>query len=182
MDIEIMEGEAMKKKLTRSEKKHRLETLSLAHQRHPTPSEERFLFILYQVRKYLRLSRDLDIGQIYKQQTIMSNSVSTGYILDFYLPRLSLAYEIDGPSHDKRTEYDQRRDAFVAAKGIETVRYKNREVFADDFRDRLREDVLAQVQFKFPNGSPDLHYDPLPFGTIKESRYLTYMKERHLRQ
>jgi very-short-patch-repair endonuclease len=177
-----MEGEAMKKRLTRSQKKQRLETFSLANQRKPTPSEERFLFILYQVRKYLRISQDLDIGQIYKQQIIMSNSVSTGYILDFYLPRLDLAYEIDGPSHDKQTDYDRKRDSYVAAKGIETVRYKNREVFADGFRDRLREDVLAQVQFKFPNGSPDLHYNPIPFGTIKESRYLTYMKERHIRQ
>ena len=172
----------MNKKLTRSQKARRLQTFSLTNQRRPTPSEEKFLFLLYQVRKYLRLSADLDIGQIYKQQVIMSNSVSTGYILDFYLPRLALAYEIDGASHDNRTEYDRKRDVFVIAKGIETVRYKNHEVFADGFRDRLREDIKAHVQFNFPDGKPDLQYFPMPLGAIKEHRYLSYMKERHLRR
>ena len=172
----------MNKKLTRSQKARRLQTFSLTNQRRPTPSEEKFLFLLYQVRKYLRLSADLDIGQIYKQQIIMSNSVSTGYILDFYIPRLNLAYEIDGASHNNRTEYDCKRDAFVMAKGVETVRYKNDEVFDAGFRDRLREDILAHVQFKFPNGSPDLRYSPIPFGAIRELRYQTHMKERHLRR
>ncbi len=170
------------KKLTRSQKAQRLETFSLQNQQKPTASEARFLFILYQVRKYLRISEDIDIGRILKQQVITSNSVSTGYILDFYLPRLDLAYEIDGPSHDNRTEYDKRRDAFVLAKHVETVRYKNIEVFADSFRDRLREDIKAHLQFKWPDGNPDLHFPQIPIGAIRELRYLSYMKERHLRR
>lgn len=172
----------MKKKLTRSQKAQRLETFSLQNQQKPTASEARFLFILYQVRKYLRITEDIDIGKILKQQVIMSNSVSTGYILDFYLPRLDLAYEIDGPSHDKRTEYDKRRDTFVLAKHTETVRYKNDAVFNDGFRDRLREDIKAHIQFYWPDGKPDLKFSPVPEGSIKEHRYLSYMKERHLRR
>ena len=52
------------------------------------------------------------------------------YILDFYLPTLKLAIEIDGASHNSEhaRTYDQIRDSLAAKKGIRVVRFSNDEV------------------------------------------------------
>lgn len=46
------------------------------------------------------------------------------YVLDFYCDAAKLAVEVDGASHDAgdRPERDERRDAWLAAKGIVTLR------------------------------------------------------------
>ncbi|MCP4135417.1 MAG: endonuclease domain-containing protein [bacterium] len=53
------------------------------------------------------------------------------YILDFYCDERSLAIEVDGPIHDNTIEYDQEKDKFIAALGIRTIRFKNKEVEND---------------------------------------------------
>ena len=52
------------------------------------------------------------------------------YVLDFYCAPLRLAIEVDGHQHgtDEGREHDQRRDAFLAMKGIRTIRFGNHEV------------------------------------------------------
>jgi very-short-patch-repair endonuclease len=42
------------------------------------------------------------------------------YFLDYYCPSLKLAIEVDGDWHDP--EYDARRDAFLAERGIRVLR------------------------------------------------------------
>jgi very-short-patch-repair endonuclease len=46
------------------------------------------------------------------------------YVLDFYCDTVKLAVEIDGQGHDfgNRPQRDERRDAWVAAKDIRTLR------------------------------------------------------------
>ena len=46
------------------------------------------------------------------------------YVLDFYCDEAKLAVEVDGGSHSfgDRPERDQRRDAWLAAKGVQTIR------------------------------------------------------------
>ncbi len=46
------------------------------------------------------------------------------YILDFYCSQARLAIEVDGDSHfaEGAQAYDARRDAWLAAQGIETLR------------------------------------------------------------
>ena len=46
------------------------------------------------------------------------------YILDFYCAEVRLAVEIDGQSHwsAEQEAHDARRDAYLAARGIETLR------------------------------------------------------------
>jgi very-short-patch-repair endonuclease len=46
------------------------------------------------------------------------------YVLDFYCDAAKLAIEVDGSSHDfgDRPERDERRDAWLAAQGIATLR------------------------------------------------------------
>lgn len=46
------------------------------------------------------------------------------YILDFYCHKARLALEIDGSSHEFKVEHDERRDAYMRSRGIETLRFK----------------------------------------------------------
>ena len=52
------------------------------------------------------------------------------YILDFYLPSLKLAIEIDGKSHNSQRAqtYDIIRDSLAAKRGIRVIRFTNEEV------------------------------------------------------
>ena len=50
------------------------------------------------------------------------------YIADFYCHELKLIVEVDGDIHDSRQEYDENRDAFLAAGGYAVVRVSNDEV------------------------------------------------------
>ncbi|MBV9868952.1 MAG: endonuclease domain-containing protein [Abitibacteriaceae bacterium] len=53
------------------------------------------------------------------------------YVLDFYCPRLKLAIEIDGPSHDgEEVEvYDANRQALIESYGIHFLRFTNEQVY-----------------------------------------------------
>jgi very-short-patch-repair endonuclease len=52
------------------------------------------------------------------------------FILDFFCARANLAVEIDGISHDMgdRPARDERRDAWLAARSIDTLRIPARDV------------------------------------------------------
>ena len=50
------------------------------------------------------------------------------YILDFYCPELHLCVELDGSSHDYKSDYDEQRTLFLNGQGIRVVRYKNGQI------------------------------------------------------
>jgi very-short-patch-repair endonuclease len=58
------------------------------------------------------------------------------YICDFFCPAKGLAVEIDGDAHDPA--YDERRDASLAEKGFQTLRFSNLNV-----RDNLEGVILT---------------------------------------
>ena len=59
----------------------------------------------------------------FKQQMILGF-----YIIDFVLPKYMLCFEIDGSSHDKRKEYDRKRDRFIESLGFNVIHIKNKNV------------------------------------------------------
>jgi very-short-patch-repair endonuclease len=67
------------------------------------------------------------------------------FILDFYCEQARLAVEIDGDCHEGRQAYDLRRDAWLQARGVRTLRLGARHVLAsidaavEDIRSALRE-------------------------------------------
>jgi very-short-patch-repair endonuclease len=61
------------------------------------------------------------------------------YILDFLVPDVRLAIEIDGPCHDRRRHADERRDAALRQAGYRVLR-----VEAEDVLQRLPV-VLARI-------------------------------------
>jgi very-short-patch-repair endonuclease len=61
------------------------------------------------------------------------------FIVDFYCAEAELVVEIDGMSHDKRADEDERRSAYLRGQGCRIVRYTNHEVLT-----RL-DDVLRDI-------------------------------------
>jgi adenine-specific DNA-methyltransferase len=55
------------------------------------------------------------------------------YVLDFYCAELQLAVELDGGQHNspEGRVHDSRREAFLRAKGIETLRFTNHAMLTD---------------------------------------------------
>jgi very-short-patch-repair endonuclease len=53
------------------------------------------------------------------------------YVADFYCPAAKMVIEIDGATHDYRSDLDQRRDAYMASLGLRVVRIAARKVLAD---------------------------------------------------
>ncbi len=68
---------------------------------------------LAEVAFWLQVHKKMFYGIDFDRQKIIGN-----YIVDFYVRRLSLAIEIDGASHNEKTEYDGRRDAYLNSLGI----------------------------------------------------------------
>ncbi|MGR5283672.1 endonuclease domain-containing protein [Vibrio maritimus] len=55
------------------------------------------------------------------------------YVLDFYSPELRLAIEVDGDSHFsvEVQEHDTVRTEFLETRGIQVIRFTNREVLEE---------------------------------------------------
>lgn len=75
------------------------------------------------------------------------------YVLDFYCADLALAVELDGGQHHeaKGKDHDAKRDAFLKARGIETLRFTNHEMLRESdsvlnvIWDRTRKDRRKTV-------------------------------------
>jgi very-short-patch-repair endonuclease len=77
------------------------------------------------------------------------------YILDFYCDSQKLAVEVDGQSHGfgDRPERDDRRDAWLAAKGVRTLRISAELVLhdVDDAVNTIR-GLLEEHHSRSPSG------------------------------
>jgi very-short-patch-repair endonuclease len=70
--------------------------------------------------------------QLLGQRVLRQYSIGS-YIVDFYIPKLKLAVEIDGPSHAEQEaiEYDNMRQSYIEALGIRFLRFQNDEIYGD---------------------------------------------------
>ncbi len=50
------------------------------------------------------------------------------YIVDFFCYELQLVIEIDGSSHENKSEYDFKREVYIQSKGLKVIRYKEKDV------------------------------------------------------
>lgn len=53
------------------------------------------------------------------------------YVADFLCHETKLIVELDGPSHDQRTDHDESRTAFLESKGYRVIRFLNEDVHGD---------------------------------------------------
>lgn len=75
---------------------------------------------------------------VYESQAIFINERTLkGYVVDFYLPRVNTAIEIDGGYHDlpEQKQYDAIKDKFLNSIGIDVVRIKNEQVKDESFQE-----------------------------------------------
>jgi very-short-patch-repair endonuclease len=81
------------------------------------------------------------------------------YSLDFYCGDARLAIEIDGEAHERgdRPARDERRDAWLATKGIVTMRVLAAEVLRD--LDAVLQGIVAEARSRLP-----LHHPAAPGG------------------
>lgn len=82
-----------------------------------TPAERR----LWQQLRANRLD-----GWHFRRQQIIE-----GFIVDFYCHRAGLIVEVDGPIHEKQQSADAEREAILRAKGLNVLRFSNRQVMND---------------------------------------------------
>ena len=50
------------------------------------------------------------------------------YIVDFFCPKLKLAIEIDGESHNEKVEYDKIRQKKLESLGVRFIRFRDEDV------------------------------------------------------
>jgi very-short-patch-repair endonuclease len=57
----------------------------------------------------------------------------SAFVVDFYVPKLRLAIEIDGSSHDgdAAQAYDAERQTFLESKGTRFLRFTNQQVYEE---------------------------------------------------
>ncbi len=82
--------------------------------REATPAERLLWQYLSRSQLGAKFSRQMPVGP---------------YVCDFLCRSHRLAVELDGMSHDLRS--DAGRDAFIAGQGVRTIRFANRDVLAN---------------------------------------------------
>src|SRR5215216_260381 len=67
------------------------------------------------------------------------------YVLDFYCPAIRLAVEVDGAVHDipNQAAHDLRRDAWLAAQGIQVLRFLAADVLSEEKREGVLDTIAA---------------------------------------
>lgn len=65
-------------------------------------------------------------GIDFDRQRVIGN-----YIVDFYCKQLGLVIEIDGESHNYKIEYDETREAFLKALGLEIIHFNDIDIKND---------------------------------------------------
>ena len=68
---------------------------------------------LAEVIFWIQVHRKMFYGLDFDRQKVIGN-----YIVDFYVKRLGLVVEIDGGSHNEKTEYDSQRDQYLESLGL----------------------------------------------------------------
>ena len=76
-----------------------------------------------------------------------------GVVLDFYCPEVGLCVELDGAVHDSEAarERDEARSAYLQARGVRVIRFRNDEVLHD------LPSVLRQIARAAAQPSPTHH-------------------------
>ncbi len=98
-------------------------------------------------------------GQKFRRQKALGP-----YLLDFYCHELKLAVELDGSQHNEpqHTRRDELRDAFVASKGITTLRYWNHDVLAR--METVLHDIWNHVSERLQDGG---HVPATPSSALR---------------
>ena len=76
-----------------------------------------------EIKFWCELLRKRQTGYQYHRQKIIEH-----YIVDFYCAKLKLVIEIDGISHNKKQDYDKRRNEVLESLGLKVLHYDDQDV------------------------------------------------------
>jgi very-short-patch-repair endonuclease len=79
------------------------------------------------------------------------------YILDFYIPEISLAIEVDGGIHLGKVSRDKKRTLALSKIGIRVVRFWNEEIEQDIVR--VIHEIMAACGPAYAFASTDINFD-----------------------
>lgn len=112
--------------------------------RRPTRSERRFYGFL--LASGLFVKKD-----IVRQRIFIDSRNGKHYIVDFYIPKLRLVYEIDGKSHLSRIVYDSIRTSYLNSMGIKVCRILNEETLNDGIVVSFIKDTVTDREKELAN-------------------------------
>jgi len=96
---------------------------------------------LAEVLLWNRLKNKQMAGCDFTRQQIIGN-----YIVDFYCPKLRLAIEVDGISHNFKGKYDEERDKYLKACGVEVLHISDTDVKTR--LNQITENIYEQIRHK----------------------------------
>lgn len=79
--------------------------------------------VISEVLFWNEVKRKKLLGLDFDRQKIIGN-----FIVDFYVKRLGIVIEIDGESHNYKTEEDKYRDKYLKNLGLTVLRYSDKDV------------------------------------------------------
>ena len=82
---------------------------------------------LSEVLLWQQLKNGLFFGLDFDRQKIIGN-----YIVDFYCAEKGVVIEIDGYSHDSKTDYDAKRDNFLNSFGLRVIHILDQDVRSEE--------------------------------------------------
>jgi very-short-patch-repair endonuclease len=90
------------------------------------------------------------LGVKFEREKIILNG-DRWVLIDFFLPSINLALELDGEGHRLQKQYDHERSMWLARKGIKVARFWNKAVMDGSAEMRVKEmlgfnDTLAQSE------------------------------------
>lgn len=106
----------IKRSARRDETRQKKHIWAARMRRYPTRAEAALKAVLW----------DRQLGHRFRNQSLIS-----GFIADFWCPKLKLVIEVDGSSHIGREDYDAGRDLCMREKGITVLRFTNEQVLND---------------------------------------------------
>jgi very-short-patch-repair endonuclease len=101
----------------KAETRKRLDGYRAIGLKNPTPAE----------RDFRKLFITCFPGVQFEQQKIVQKGLLKGYLIDFYLPKLRLAIEVDGGYHQEVEQIirDGQRTDYLISRGIKVIRLSN---------------------------------------------------------
>ncbi len=83
--------------------------------------------------------------QLLDQRVLRQYSIGR-YIVDFYIPKIKLAIEVDGATHvtDEELAYDNMRQEEIESLGISVLRFTNPEIYSA--MDEVLRDIRKKVK------------------------------------
>jgi very-short-patch-repair endonuclease len=112
--------------------------------KYPTVAEIRFRYALC---KYFGINFEFDFRNgknlpWREQRQFHFPKQNKGYIVDFYLPKYKIVFEVDGSSHEGRENYDKKRDKLLRSRKIKVFRIKNEQTVDIDFTCEFIRDAI----------------------------------------